>query len=142
MAKCTQCGANAGLMMSLCDECIKAGEAERKRRVAEGLPVTAESSGVRPISQPAAAAPISTDALSFLTFVGWAVAVISVIAGIVTLMNTPESGYLRDTTGLRTIYLAIGWSQIIGGIITGVFLNVVADIGRAVLDLWKAQHRK
>ena len=26
MAKCTRCGAKAGLMMSLCDDCIKAGQ--------------------------------------------------------------------------------------------------------------------
>ena len=108
----------------------------------EGAQAASESVGVMPVSQPTRPAPISIEALGFLRFVGWAVAIISVIAGIVVLVNTPESGYTRDATGLRTIYLAIGWSQIIGGIITGVFLNIVAGIGRAVLDLWRAQHEK
>jgi hypothetical protein len=104
---------------------------------------TTEDSGGRTVSVPIdKPSPISPEALSTLSFVGWAVAIISVIAGIATLMNTPESRYARDAAGLRTIYLAIGWSQIIGGFIAGLFFNVVAGIGRAVLDVWTAQQGK
>src|SRR5258708_1497463 len=106
MAKCTRCGAKAGFMMSICPACELGRIDEIDQGTAEGERSTAETAGVRPISESAVPVPISTDALSFLTVISWAVAIISVIAGIVTLMNTPESGYLKDATGLRTIYLA------------------------------------
>lgn len=85
--------------------------------------------------------PISRAALTFVRIAGWAIAVISVIAGIVVLVNTPESTYIAGASGVRVIYLAMGWSQIIGGIITGVLLNVVAGIGNAVLDIWNAKQK-
>lgn len=87
--------------------------------------------------------PVSSDALGFLRIAGWAIAVISVIGGVVLLVNTPESRYYTtDVIGLRAMYLAIGCSQIVGGLVTGVLLNVVAGIGNAVLDIWKAQQQE
>ncbi|HUS11035.1 MAG TPA: hypothetical protein VMZ30_11255 [Pyrinomonadaceae bacterium] len=75
-----------------------------------------------------------------------AIGLIGVIAGIIVLANSPDapSEYSRDVLSQiqhtnRMFYLVLGWSQIVGGITTGVFLYVVAGIGEAVLDLWRAQ---
>jgi uncharacterized protein YbjQ (UPF0145 family) len=42
MAKCTQCGANAGMMMSLCENCIKAQEAKREEEYSKREQLQAE----------------------------------------------------------------------------------------------------
>ena len=65
------------------------------------------------------------------------------LGGIFVIANSPASlYYTTDVTGLRIIYLAIGCSLIVEGIITVVFLNVVAGIGNAVLDIWGALGKK
>lgn len=106
------------------------------------------------VAQPAQpmvkAEPISTEALGFLRVVGSTVAILGIIAGILILVNTPEGPndtaikYRSDELPVqihrttRLIYLSLGWGQIIGSIVIGVLLNVVAGIGNAVLDIWKA----
>jgi hypothetical protein len=43
---------------------------------------------------------------------------------------------------VRLSYLSLGLGQIIGGIVTGTLLHVIAGIGDTVLDIWKAQQPK
>lgn len=105
-----------------------------------------QSNEVKKTVLPAKDPPYSTDSTSILRFVGLAIGIIGVIAGIVVLFNSPEapSEYSRDALSQiqnanRMVYLVVGWSQIVAGITAGVFLYVVAGIGDAVLDLWNAQ---
>jgi len=37
-------------------------------------------------------------------------------------------------------YLVLGWSQIVGGLVTGLLLHVVGGIGQVVVNLWEAQN--
>jgi hypothetical protein len=95
---------------------------------------------------PDKAAPLSFEAASALTAVGIGIALVGIIAGVIVLVNAPDApnGYANDTlTEIqrtnRMTYLVLGWSQIIGGLVTGLLLYVVGGIGQVVLDLWKAQ---
>lgn len=92
------------------------------------------------------AAPFSSEAASALTAVGIAIALIGIIAGLLVLVNAPDapSDYVKDAlTEIqrtnRMVYFVVGWSQIVGGLVTGLLLHVVGGIGQAVLDLWKYQ---
>jgi hypothetical protein len=71
------------------------------------------------------------------------VGIIGVIAGAIVLSNSPEAPSAYATDALtdiaranRMIYLVLGWSQIIGGLVTGLLLFVVGGIGQVVVDLW------
>ena len=91
-------------------------------------------------------APLSRDLAGALSALGIAVALIGVIAGAVVLSNSPEapSAFRTDTLtqierANRMVYLVLGWSQILGGIVTGLLLHVVGGIGQVVVDLWNTQ---
>jgi hypothetical protein len=84
--------------------------------------------------------------------IGYAVAILGTIGGIIVLVNAPAapsdvalqfgndlSAQIRSAN--RMIYLVAGCAQIVGGITTGIFLYVVAGIGDAVLDSWVTRHR-
>ena len=88
-------------------------------------------------------APLSRDLAGALSALGIAVALIGVIAGSVVLSNSPKapSAYLTDplsdvARANRMVYLVVGWSQIVGGLVTGLLLYVVGGIGQVVVDLW------
>jgi hypothetical protein len=97
--------------------------------------------------------PISRDALGFLRIVGVGVAILGIIAGGIILFNAPKgpsdialqysSGDLNVqlSRAVRLLHLSLGWGQIVGSIVTGVVLNVIAGIGDAVLDIWKRQQQ-
>jgi hypothetical protein len=93
-------------------------------------------------------APLSVELTGALSAIGLVIGLIGLIGGIVVLYNAPSapssyaSDKLSDIQGTnRVMYLALGWSQIISGTITGLLLYIVGRIGEAVLDIWKAQHQ-
>ena len=97
-------------------------------------------------TSPNRAAPLSSEAASALTAVGIGIALIGIIAGIVVLVNTPDapSDYATDALAQiqrtnRMVYFVLGWSQIVGGLVTGLLLYVVGGIGQVVVDLWNEQ---
>lgn len=88
-------------------------------------------------------APLSRDLASALGALGILVGIVGVFAGAVVLFNSPEAPSAYSTTPLsdiaranRMTYLVLGWSQIIGGLVTGLLLFVVGGIGQIVVDLW------
>lgn len=92
-------------------------------------------------------APLSSDLAGALSALGVAVAVIGVIAGAIVLFNSPEAPSSYRTDALteieranRMTYLVLGWSQIVGGLVTGLLLHVVGGIGQVVVNLWEAQN--
>lgn len=92
-------------------------------------------------------APLSRDLASALGALGIAVGIVGVIAGAVVLFNSPEAPSAYSTNPLteiaranRMVYLVLGWSQIVGGLVTGLLLYVVGGIGQIVVDLWEAQN--
>jgi hypothetical protein len=111
-------------------------------------PAPVNASPEETTTSPNKEAPLSFEAASALTAVGIGIALIGIIAGIVVLINAPDtpSDYAKDAlTDIqrtnRMVYLVLGWSQIVGGLVTGLLLYVVGGIGQAVLDLWKAQQK-
>jgi outer membrane protein assembly factor BamB len=80
MAKCTRCGAKAGFLMSLCDACIEAAEADR---IAE-----------RRAQEEAAQAPRSLDQLVFVGLNGYALALDRDTGEIVWSNDQMKSGYV------------------------------------------------
>lgn len=78
--------------------------------------------------------PISVNALICLRVLGWIVAISGVIAGIVMLATAPET-----QNPVKLIHLSVSWMVLISSLAAGVFLNVVAGIGSAVLDIWMAR---
>jgi hypothetical protein len=88
-------------------------------------------------------APLSSDLASALGALGIAVGILGVIAGSVVLFNSPEAPSAYRTDALtqieranRMTYLVLGWSQIVGGLVTGLLLYVVGGIGQVVVELW------
>lgn len=88
-------------------------------------------------------APLSSDLASALGALGIAVSIVGVIAGAVVLFNSPKAPSTYSTDALsdiqranRMTYLVLGWSQIVGGLVTGLLLYVVGGIGQMVVDLW------
>jgi hypothetical protein len=76
------------------------------------------------------------------------IGIVGVFAGGVILANSPEAPSAFRTDALteiaranRMTYLVLGWSQIVGGIVTGLLLYVVGGIGQMVVDLWKLNQR-
>lgn len=109
------------------------------------------SDWVTPIASPnrieRKTAPLSRDLASALGALGIAVGILGVIAGAIVLSNSPEAPSAYRTDALtdiartnRMTYLVLGWSQIIGGLVTGLLLYVVGGIGQVVVDLWNEQH--
>ena len=98
--------------------------------------------------------PISSGHITFMKVAAWLVMIVGVIGGLITLLNAPkapeEFERFLPTTALlydiksvnRIVYVALGWSQIIGSVITGSLLLMVANIGKATLDLWIAHKQK
>ena len=92
--------------------------------------------------------PISVGALGFLRVIGWAIAILGVISGIIVLVNAPKAPLYSNQFEAqimqmaRLAYLSVGLGQIIGSIVTGTLFNVIASIGNTVLDIWKAQQTK
>ena len=91
--------------------------------------------------------PLSRDLASALGALGIAVGIVGVIAGAVVLFNSPKAPSAYSTDPLsdiqranRVTYLVLGWSQIIGGLVTGLLLYVVGGIGQVVVDLWNDRH--
>jgi hypothetical protein len=103
---------------------------------------------------PIRAEPISNGTLYFIRSIGWAIAIIGVISGIKILVDAPEAPSdfdirfygdklpVKIEQMVRLSYLSLGLGQIIGGIVTGTLLHVIAGIGDTVLDIWKAQQPK
>ncbi|MDX6272328.1 MAG: hypothetical protein QOD28_3551 [Acidobacteriota bacterium] len=96
------------------------------------------------------AVPIDTAMTTFLRLAGMALALFGIMAGIMILSNAPAAPAstvplygdplpTQIQSATRTVYLVLGWAQIIGGVTGGVLLYTVACIGDAVRDLWKAQ---
>ena len=92
-------------------------------------------------------APLSSGLARALSAVGMLVGLVGVIAGAIVLSNSPEAPSAFRTDALteiaranRMTYLVLGWSQIIGGLVTGLLLYVVGGIGQVVVDLWNEQH--
>ena len=94
--------------------------------------------------------PFSDSATGALRVIGFLAAIAGIAGGIWVLANSPPAPsdiavrYGNDLptqiqSANRMVYLVVGWSQIVGGITTGIFLYVVAGIGDAVLDLWAAR---
>jgi hypothetical protein len=88
-------------------------------------------------------APLSSGVALALSALGMAVGIVGVIAGAIVLSNSPEAPSAYRTDALteiaranRMMYLVLGWSQIIGGLVTGLLLFVVGGIGQMVVDLW------
>jgi len=88
-------------------------------------------------------APLSRDLATALGALGIGIALIGLIAGIIVISNSPEapSAYSSDALteiqrANRMTYLVLGWSQIIGGLVSGGLLYVVGGIGQVVVDLW------
>ena len=88
-------------------------------------------------------APLSAGLARALSALGMAVGIVSVIAGIIVLSSSPEAPSAYRTDALteiartnRMTYLVLGWSQIIGGLVTGLLLYVVGGIGQVVVALW------
>lgn len=88
-------------------------------------------------------APLSSGLARALSALGMAVGIVGVFAGIIVLSNSPEAPSAYRTDALteiaranRMTYLVLGWSQIIGGLVTGLLLFVVGGIGQVVVDLW------
>lgn len=88
-------------------------------------------------------APLSSDLARVLSALGMLVGIIGVIAGGIVLSNSPEAPSAYRTDALtdiaranRMTYLVLGWSQIIGGLVTGLLLYVIGGIGQVVVELW------
>lgn len=99
------------------------------------------SAATKPVERETA--PLSRDLAGALSALGIAVALIGVIAGAVVLSNSPEAPSAFKTDALtqieranRMVYLVLGWSQIVGGLVLGLLLFVVGGIGQVVVDLW------
>jgi hypothetical protein len=132
------------------DECPNCGTGRNWIPPAETQSGTADS-GVADTLPTSKAPPFSDTATGFLRIIAFAVAIIGMIAGIIILTNAPNAPsdiavrFRTDDlptqiqSANRMLYLVVGWAQIMGGVTTGVFLYVVAGIGDAVLDLWRAQ---
>lgn len=98
--------------------------------------------------------PLGTTAPMLLRILGVAVGVVGVIAGLMVLANAPpapsapvvplygDTMPTRIQSATRTLYLAIGWGQIIGGIGVGTLLYTVAGIADTVREMWAAQPGK
>lgn len=97
---------------------------------------------------PAFDAGTFSSATTLLRFVGFAMALIGVVAGGVILMDapaerpTPLYGAVSGDSPFRMVYLVIGWAYIVGGLTTGLLFYVVAGIGDAVRDVWRAAQDK
>jgi hypothetical protein len=111
------------------------------------VPTTDASASVSASSDeaitPPKAAPLSNEAASALAAVGIGAGLIGIIAGIIVLVNAPDAPSDSATDALTQIqrtnhmvYIVLGWSQIVGGLVTGLLLFVVGGIGQAVVDLW------
>lgn len=88
-------------------------------------------------------APLSADLARALSALGMVVGIVGVIAGAVVLANSPEAPSAYRTDALtdivranRMTHLVLGWSQIVGGLVTGLLLYVVGGIGQVVVELW------
>jgi hypothetical protein len=88
-------------------------------------------------------APLSRDLASVLCALGIAIGIVGVFAGGFILANSPEAPSAYSTNPLteiaranRMVYLVLGWSQIVGGLVIGLLLYVVGGIGQVVVDLW------
>jgi|GEM_PF-2164018 len=92
---------------------------------------------------PPKTAPLSSDLAGALSALGIAVGIIGAFAGTVVLFNSPEAPSAYSTDPLsdiqrvnRMTYLVLGWSQIVGGLVSGLLLYVVGGIGQVVVELW------
>ena len=99
------------------------------------------------------AVPIDTAMTTFLRLAGIALALFGIMEGIMILSNAPATPAstvplygdplpTQIQSATRTVYLVLGWAQIIGGVTGGVLLYTVAGIGEAVRDLWVAQQER
>jgi hypothetical protein len=142
MWTCKHCGHEVESQFDECSNC-GTGINWSPPTKAQAIVETSEAPETLPTSKDP---PYSTDSTAILRFLGFAIGIIGLIGGFIVLFNSPDAPSEYSTDALskiqsanRVVYMVLGWSQIVAGITTGVFLYVVAGIGEAVLDLWKAQ---
>lgn len=126
MAKCRRCGADAGLMFSLCDECTK----REQQRFAEQAQVASESGKIVP--QVAMPKPVVSGFSSALRICGVIDLIAGVIAGLIILNNAPPA--YREGSGF---YVGLAVVVAFQGFFFFVLFNVIAEIAeslRAILQ--------
>lgn len=98
--------------------------------------------------------PISKGILGALATFGWLILIGGVTGGVIVIYNAPAApltSYLRYgntdiesqvTLTARWLHIFIGASGIVGGLVSGLLMIAVADIGRAMSDLWRKANKR
>ncbi len=133
MAKCTRCNTNAGFMMSVCDDCIEIGRAEREQRHTEQTQVAGESgrtvSPTQPKSptQPNKSEPKTSSfssALRVCAVIDLIVGIIGAIGVVIILMGT--------VSNRAYIFLLVWFVTALQGFFLYVLFNVIAEIAESL----------
>lgn len=94
--------------------------------------------------------PISLEHIQFVKVAAWVIAIGGVLSGFFILATAPEGPrdyerimpsnelLLQIKSANHLMYIVIGWTQIIGGVVTGSIMLMIGNIGKTARDLWES----
>ena len=91
-------------------------------------------------------APISSGGLDALQAISWIVLLVGIVGGIFVIFNAPDTSHVQGSAAasaqaIQIGVIALGIALIIQSIIVWLVLNILSQIGRGVLEIWKRTHQ-
>lgn len=136
MAKCTRCGAKAGLWMSMCDACIKAGQEKSARSAAQTRLVVSGAGDTAP-SQ----AGYGQGAIDVLRVFAWLNLLGGVIVSIYvwsTLATFDASGRFGSYHESNPLGVILGIASLTEGVFGCALLLVICSMAENLVAIRKA----